>query len=139
MRTLFETPSFSISTTVGKNTPKIDGVFFCNIKEKVLGKGYELSLVFVGANRMRTLNNKHRNKDYATDILSFGLVGGGEIFINPDKARSKAKEFGRSFENYIQFLFVHGLVHLKGYDHDDDVGAEKMEKVEVKIRKVFNI
>lgn len=164
MRTLFETDSFSISTTLGKDTPKIEGVFFRDIKEKVLGKGYELSLVFVGADRMRALNKKHRGKDYATDILSFDLddhecghehdhseheayiknavdlkYGTGEILINPEKARIKAKEFGRSYENYIQFLFVHGLFHLKGHDHEDNADSDKMERAEIEIRKIFKI
>ncbi len=167
MRTLFETDSFSISTTLAKNaksTPKIDGVFFRDIKEKVLGKGYELSLVFVGADRMRALNRQHRGKDYATDILSFDLdehecdhdheheehgvfiktaaelkYGTGEILINPEKARAKAKEFDRTFDNYIQFLFVHGLMHLKGHDHEDDAGAKKMEAAEKKTLKEFAI
>ncbi len=192
MKTLFETDSFSISTTLaknGKDTPKIDGVFFRDIKEKVLGKGYELSLVFIGTDRMRSLNREHRGKDYATDILSFDLddlsnddgcgcgddhdhdghghhdddadghgddgdgssalppiktssdlkYGTGEIFINPDKARAKAKEFDRTFENYLQFLFVHGMMHLKGHDHEDDASAARMEAAERSVRKAFGI
>jgi ssRNA-specific RNase YbeY (16S rRNA maturation enzyme) len=43
-------------------------------------------------------------------------------------------EFDRTYENFLVFLFIHGLVHLKGYDHGD-----KMEKVEIKFRKKFNI
>lgn len=164
MKTLFESPSFSISSTIGKNTPNIDGVFFHDIKEKILGKGYELSLVFVGIDRMRALNKQHRGKDYATDILSFDLddhecdhdhdhgehevfiktaaelkFGTGEIIINPEKARSKAKEFDRAFENYLHFLFVHGLMHLKGHDHEDDADAKKMEAAEKKALKEFGI
>ncbi len=175
MKILFESDSISIVTTLRKGTPKIHGVFFRDIKEKVLGKGYELSLVFVGADRMRALNKQHRNKDYATDILSFDLddhiddsaddhehddhcdhdghdghghgeknaselqYGSGEIFINPEKARIKAKEFGRTFDNYVKFLFIHGLFHLKGHDHEDNESAEKMEKAEISVRKKFGI
>jgi ssRNA-specific RNase YbeY (16S rRNA maturation enzyme) len=43
-------------------------------------------------------------------------------------------EFGRTYDNFVSFLFVHGLVHLKGYDHGD-----KMEKMEIKFRKIFKI
>lgn len=175
MKIIFEAPSISIATTLRKGMPAINGMLFRSIKEKALGKGYELSLVFIGADRMRQLNKKHRNKDYATDILSFDLddlsghdcdcghdhdhddndnhgeheiliknarelkFGSGEIFINPEKARSKAKQFDRPYENYIKFLFVHGLMHLKGHDHGDDKSAGKMEKAEMNIRKAFKI
>ncbi|MBU3668790.1 MAG: rRNA maturation RNase YbeY [Candidatus Taylorbacteria bacterium] len=134
MRVVAEYNSFSISSTV-KSTPKISGVLFTSIKEKVLGKNYELSLVFVGAKRARTLNNTHRQKDYATDILSFTLdKDAGEIIINPDKAKKKAKEFGRTFDNYLVFLFIHGLFHLKGFDH-----GSRMEAEEARVRRLFKI
>ncbi len=134
MRIVAEYNSFTISSTV-KSTPKISGGLFTSIKEKVVGKNYELSLVFVGTKRARKLNLEHRQKDYATDILSFTLdKDAGEIIINPDKAKKKAKEFGRSFENYLLFLFIHGLFHLKGFDH-----GSRMEAEEAKIRRLFKI
>lgn len=139
MKTIYNNTSntlvVSSTLTNSKNTPNIDGVFFANVKDKVLGKNYELSVVFVGKKRMRALNKKHRQKDYSTDILSFSVGDDtGEIFINPDKARTKAKEFDRTFSNYIQFLFIHGCFHLKGFDHSDE-----MEKKEEQIRKVFGV
>lgn len=134
MRLVAEYNSFSISSTV-KSTPKISGVLFTSIKKEVLGDSYELSLVFVGTKRARTLNNTHRQKDYATDILSFPLdKTAGEIIINPDKAKKKAKEFGRKFENYLVFLFIHGLFHLKGFDH-----GSRMEAEEARVRSLFKI
>ncbi len=139
MKTIYSNISntFSLSSTLtnSKNTPKIDGVFFANVKDKVLGKNYELSFVFVGKKRMRALNKEHRQKDYTTDILSFSVDSDiGEIFINPDKARMKAKEFDREFLNYIKFLFIHGCFHLKGFDHSDE-----MEKKEAQVRKIFSV
>ena len=133
MRTIRDS-SLSISSTI-KSTPKIDGVLFESIKNKVLGKDYDLSLVFVGRTLGRKLNREHRGKDYATDILSFPLdKKNGEIFINPDKARSKAKEFDRTFSNYLVFIFIHGLFHLKGFDH-----GSRMESEEARIRAYFHI
>ena len=124
----------SISSTV-KSTPKINGVLFTNMKNKVLGKNFELSLAFVGTKKMKTLNKKYRNKDYATDILSFNVDKDvGEIVINPDKSRQKAPLFERTFDNYLKFIFIHGLFHLKGFDH-----SSRMESEEEKIRKAFKI
>lgn len=133
MRTIRD-GSFSISTTL-KSAPSINGALFAQIKDKVLGKDYDLSLVFVGRDLGRRLNREHRGKDYATDILSFPLDRkNGEIFINPQKAKSKSKEFDRTFSNYLQFIFIHGLFHLKGFDH-----GSRMESEEAKVRASFNI
>jgi len=128
------TDTFSISSTV-KSAPRIDGALFTRIKEKVMGKNYELSLVFIGKTRAQRLNNTYRQKNYATDILSFPLdEESGEIFIYCPKAKIKAKEFGRTFENYLVFIFIHGLFHLKGHDH-----GIIMENKEASIRTLFNI
>lgn len=84
---------------------------------------------------MQTLNRVHRGKDYATDILSFELEkNAGEIFICKSAAAKKAGLFDRTLENYLAFLFIHGLCHLKGMHH----GAT-MERQERKIRKQFGI
>ncbi len=124
----------SISTTL-KSTPKINGVLFTNMKNKVLGKNFNLSLVFVGKKKIQNLNKKYRKKDYATDILSFNVDKSvGEIVINPDKARQKAPLFERTYENYLKFIFIHGLFHLKGYEH-----SSRMESEEEKIRKAFKV
>jgi probable rRNA maturation factor len=105
------------------------------MKKEVLGDEYELTLVFVGEKRARALNKKFRNKDYATDILSFPIdKETGEIFVYPPKAEKKAKEFGRNFPNYLQFLFIHGLFHLKGFDH-----GSRMEREEARVRALFSI
>jgi len=124
----------SISSTV-KSAPKINGALFTDIKNKVLGKNFELSLAFIGTKRMRKLNRDHRKKDYATDILSFNVDKNlGEIVINPDKARQKAPLFERTYDNYLKFIFIHGLFHLKGYEH-----SSRMESEEEKIRKAFKV
>ncbi|MEI6490745.1 MAG: rRNA maturation RNase YbeY [bacterium] len=124
----------SISSTV-KSAPKINGALFTDIKNKVLGKNFDLSLAFIGTKRMRKLNKEHRKKDYATDILSFNVDKNvGEIVINPDKARQKAPLFERTYDNYLKFIFIHGLFHLKGYEH-----SSRMESEEEKIRKAFKV
>ncbi len=118
-----------------KTAPRINGAVFQSIKETVLGESYDLSLVFVGDRLAKKLNATYRQKNYATDILSFSVdKTSGEIFINPTVARKKAKEFARSESNYFMFLFIHGLFHLKGMDH-----SAIMEREEKKVRKTFNV
>ena len=108
---------------------------FDQIKKAILGEKFELSLVFVSAKKIQELNKTYRNINKPTDILSFPLSKtSGEILICKSETRKMMKEFGRSFDNFLAFLFIHGCVHLKGFDHGD-----KMEKIEVKFRKIFNI
>jgi len=100
---------------------------FDKIKNDILGKEYELSIVLVGNDRIRNLNKTYRKKNEVTDTLSFPLSKqDGEIFINPQKAKTKAKKFDFTFANYLLFLVIHGLFHLKGLEH----GA-KMERYEL--------
>ena len=110
------------------------------IKNHLLGKNYELSLVFIGDKLSKKLNYEFRGIDKPTDILTFPISEDmGEIFINLGYAYKKAKKFDREPENYIAFVFIHGLAHILGYDHENDREAEEMEKFEEKIRKKFKI
>ena len=114
---------------------KMPRLVFLRIKNAVLGKKYELSVAIVGTSKMCELNRHWRDKDEPTDILSFPLSETeGEIYINPAMAKKEAKKFDRSYDNFILFLFIHGLVHLKGYEH-----GSRMEAIEKKFRKEFGI
>ncbi len=108
---------------------------FNKIKEAVLGKKYDLSFSFIEAEEIKRLNLTYRNKNKATDILSFPLSDTeGEIFICMEEAEKEAPKFERPIENFIKFLFIHGLVHLKGYDH-----SSTMESIEEGFRKKFGV
>jgi len=118
-----------------KGTPQACGVPFLLYKNKILGKKYELDLVFVSDKKIHALNKTYRKVDSSTDILSFPVdKNSGEIFICEKIAKRKAKDFEREYNNFIAFLFIHGCVHLLGYDH-----GNKMETVENKFRKIFKI
>src|SRR5204863_1603989 len=87
-------------TRLAKNTPKINGMYFSRIKEKVLGKKYELSLVFISLAESKKLNRSYRKKNKPTNVLSFGLTKNvGEIFLSPLAKKDTAG------------LFIHGLCH----------------------------
>jgi rRNA maturation RNase YbeY len=88
------------------------------VKDDILGRRYRLSLVFVGKARALALNNGGKKKNDAHDVLSFPLSPReGEVVICPAVAAQKARAFNLSADGYISFLFIHGLLHLKGYDH----------------------
>ena len=104
-----------------------------SIKEEILGKNYELSIAIVGDKKIQNLNKKFRNKDYATDVLSFPLSkDSGEIFLNLNIATKKSIEFNMRVNEYYYFVLIHSMLHLKGYFH-----GTKMEKEEQKIMKKF--
>lgn len=120
-----------------KNTTKgkLPSLPFEKMKNEMLGKNFELSLVFVGNKLSKKLNKEYRGKDTPTNILSFPLSKtNGEIFINLNLVKKEAPKFQRSFTNFIAFLVIHGFMHLKGFEH-----SSRMEKQEIKFRKIFKV
>jgi probable rRNA maturation factor len=116
-----------------KSNPPIGGLPFGDIKDDVLGKNYELSLVFIGSTLSRRLNRELRGKDKPANVLSFPLTKkSGEIFIDVGHAIKQAHLFDETPKQFIVHLFIHGLYHLKGMDHGD-----KMDNAEAKTGKKF--
>ncbi len=108
-------------------------LFFVSIKERILGKNYELSLVFCDSAESKKINKKYRNKNKPTNVLSFPLdENSGEIFLDLEKTKFEFEDFEMNYKNFIAYLYIHGLLHLKGYDHGDE-----MEKLEKKFAKEF--
>lgn len=119
--------------TVIRKNGTIPSVPFLAIKEKILGKKYDLTLVFCTPKESQERNRTYRDKDYPTNILSFPLSQSeGEIYISLSIARRDAKKFGMSYEQFLHLLFIHGCLHLKGHDH-----GSTMEKLEDKHLKHF--
>lgn len=99
---------------------------FLQIKEKILGKKYNLTIIFCTQKESQTLNKTHRQKDYPTNILSFPLSDDdGEIYISLSIARRDAREFEMSYKKFLHLLIIHGVLHLKGHAH-----GSTMEKLE---------
>ena len=97
----------------------------------------EVSVSFVSAEEIRTLNRDYRGVDSVTDVLSFPqyedpeeMVGEsiavGDVVICDAKAKSQAEEYGHSYEREIIYLFVHSMLHLLGYDHMEPAEKEEM-------------
>lgn len=112
-----------------------------DIKKEVTQK--DIELILVKNDEIQVLNKEHRDIDKATDVLSFPLefdmpnMPLGSIVISVDYVDEKAKEYKHSFEDELKLLFIHGLLHLVGFDHEVDNG-EHREKEEELIKK-FNL
>jgi probable rRNA maturation factor len=100
----------------------------------------------VGDREIRKLNAKYRAKDYATDVLSFTAEDHapgpipllGDVVISIDKARAQAKERGRTMQEEMTTLMIHGIVHLLGYDHEKSArDARVMQRLERKIYRAL--
>ena len=102
----------------------------------------DLAIRIVGSREGRALNRHYRGRDYATNVLSFpadlpeGLPGGvrmpllGDLVICAPVVAREAKEQGKPLAAHYAHLTVHGVLHLLGWDHGDDVEAEAMEQLE---------
>lgn len=110
---------------------------------QILDRGEsELSIALIGNAEMRRLNARFRNKDYATDVLSFPIEDtwpgtahlAGDVIISVDKAREQAGERQRSLDEEMTTLLIHGVLHLLGYDHERSAkDARIMKRLENKI------
>ena len=100
---------------------------------------FHLELVFVRSDEMQQINKNTRNIDKTTDVLSFPLEiqSGfenallGSIVINLDLVSLKATEFGHSDNDEIALLFIHGLLHILGFDHETDSGQMRQKECEM--------
>lgn len=110
--------------------------------KRSFGPGVSLSLVFVGDKRMQNLNKKYRGKNKTTDVISFGFLGDrarmpqdllGEIFISIPQAKRQARAFSHSLQKEVEHLFVHGVLHILGYEHGRSREASSMRRLEEKI------
>jgi probable rRNA maturation factor len=121
----------------------------------------EIDLTFVDNDRIHELNRDFRGIDRPTDVLSFAMNESvedepeiiyeveegeeledipnslGDIIISVTRAKEQALEYGHSLERELGFLFVHGFLHLLGYDHQDEASeAEMMSKQETVLSQV---
>ncbi len=125
------------------------------LKEGIFDQA-ETSLTFVDNEKIRELNKEYRNKDEATDVLSFSMYSKeellaksskpendtlllGDIVISLEKTLEQAEEYEHSFERELFYLFVHGMLHLFGYDHLKEDDKNEMRVREEAILEHFGI
>ena len=108
--------------------------------------GKNVSLAFVTKAEIQKLNKKFRKKNKPTDVLSFSAQGGpaegwnltnkdylGEIIICPEVVKENAQKYGVTIKSEMKKVFVHGILHLLGYDHEkSEKEADEMEQKQEK-------
>jgi len=112
-----------------------------------INKNVELSIAFIGTKTITKINKKFRNVDKATNVISFNLSKNkspsdsieGEIIICPLIAEKEAKKNLNNFPDYIEFLIIHGFLHILGYNHDIEKDRAKMESLEEKTFKSLKV
>ncbi len=98
------------------------------LRKNILGKKYSLSVAFVDEEKSRAINKKYRRKNKPTNVLSFAFSKeSGELVLCKKVIQKEAKNLGKTSSDWLTFLIIHGMLHLKGLDH-----GEAMEKLENK-------
>ncbi|TEB15380.1 Endoribonuclease YbeY [Pelotomaculum sp. FP] len=129
----------------------LSGVAEAVLKSEGYGEDAEVSLVLVDDIYIRSLNSEYRGIDSPTDVLSFAMLEGealpgqeeelilGDVVVSVQTARRQADEYGHSFRRETAYLTAHGVLHLLGYDHQEEEGREKMRLKEEEILASLNI
>lgn len=107
---------------------------------RVSGLKGELAILLTGNREIRTLNRTFRKKDKPTDVISFpSLMDGvaGDIAISVDIARKNGRELGHGTSVELKILILHGILHLKGMDHESDNG--QMARREQTLRRKLGL
>ncbi len=105
------------------------------IADELTAKDFEL--IITNNEEIQILNKEHRNIDKATDVLSFPMefdmpnMPLGSIVISLDYVEEKASEYSHSKEDELTLLFIHGLLHLMGFDHEVDNGEHRQKEEEL--------
>ncbi|MEA3454582.1 MAG: rRNA maturation RNase YbeY [Candidatus Caldatribacteriota bacterium] len=112
----------------------------------------EISVLFTDDKFIRSLNNNYRGIDKPTDVLSFSLQEGavkspevesdkllGDIIISVETAQRQADNLNHSVEKELTVLLIHGLLHLTGYNHEEDKDYKIMREKESEILKIFDL
>ena len=121
--------------------------------QAALRRDAQVTVRLVGEDEGRSLNHDYRGKDYATNVLTFAYAEGEELPGVPDQAEDgplagdlvlcvpvvvrEAAAQGKTLEAHFAHLVVHGMLHLQGFDHENEVEAAEMEALETSILRTL--
>jgi len=117
------------------------------MSQEPLNNEYELTIRIVDKSEIQALNNTYRHKNIATNVLSFPFEAPpeiqmpllGDLVICHDVVVGEAQQQHKTITDHWAHMVIHGLLHLKGYDHIEDSDAQVMEALEIRILETLNI
>lgn len=145
-----------ISSNIDKYDDKTDLDFIEKYIKNVLDENYlfdddravYISILLTDNCEIQDINREYRGKDSPTDVISFADHEGeevediydtlGDIVISLEKVEEQAIEYGHSYERELYYVLTHGILHLLGYDHIDEVDKIEMRKKEEEILEKYN-
>jgi len=106
-----------------------------------------ISLLLTDNETIHEINKNYRNKDSATDVISFAYNEDeendgfyevlGDIIISLEKVKEQSFDYGHSYDREFYYVLTHGILHLLGYDHIEEEDKEEMRKKEEEILEVY--
>lgn len=104
-----------------------------------------INLIVITPDEMAQMNKQFRGKEGPTDILTFSYYSpeltssdiAGEIYLCLEKIKLYAEEAGKTYNEQLEYIIIHGLTHLMGYDHESENDWQEMERVEKKIQSLL--
>lgn len=122
-----------------------------NVTDKI-----SVNVVLVNKDEIKEMNKAYRDVDRVTDVLSFPMIENiknieneidfitgecniGDIYINLERAKEQAEEYGHSLEREFCFLSLHGFLHLLGYDHMNEKDEKEMFSLQNEILEIVGI
>ena len=103
--------------------------------DRALGGNYDLEVIAASSSLMKTINKAYRGKETSTNVLSFSLgPEAGQLFLDPDVIAKEAAMLGMSRGRHAWNIYLHGLLHLKGFNH-----GSAMERAFRKISREFEV
>lgn len=122
-----------------------------------ISEDFSIGVILIGQNRIRNLNKMYRGKNQVTSVLSFPFEEIkkptkkpldfieaedskeekvlGEVLLCPSRIKKVSNRMKKNFKKEIVFNFIHGVLHLLGYDHTDTESTKKMRKLEKELMK----
>ncbi|MCF7831648.1 MAG: rRNA maturation RNase YbeY [Candidatus Pacebacteria bacterium] len=132
MRVWTINPTLSITRQTNGELPSLP---FSDIKKKILGSKYNLHILLANIETSSQLHKQWKGKDGPADTLAFPLSdSSGEIVLSLSTIRKQAKNYNMSYNEFLVYITIHGMFHLRGFDH-----GPEMEKEEARIMRTFNM
>ena len=130
-----------------KRLNKIISVIFENSKNTLLVNNILISLLFTGDKKVAELNNYYRKIHKSTNVLSFpskeinnsNEMLLGDIVFSSQTIVDEARKDNKNLDDHLIHLFIHGVLHLLGYEHETEDDAYIMESLEIKVLNNLNI